>query len=492
MTINRIPSDMIIDRGTGQKLSEKLSGVETSLAEKAKKISIDIREAPYNAKGDGVTDDTNAIINAINANAGKTILFADGVFCISSPITISNDCNIKFSNATLKAIALMDWMINYETSRTITNAFSLSRDGFIVGGKLDGNNKAKKLLRLNKFLHFTLKDMRFYNGINRGLVVNDVASMSAELVASDLYFANDTADSITDNIAIENLGGDNFYSDINIVDWTVGIKDTRNATWTRIHPWISQKVRLPNSKCYWLNGDNFTLTNCIVDSTQYGYYLESGVARIVNTKSYWEVAAYDDTYATNYPITMFHNAGTGTFYVDGAIVNSGSVSIVGSVKVITNTASPSGFYKDIITKGTTGVVTNIPTERIPSVAKGTFTPTLKGSTVAGAPTYTQQTGKYYKTGDVVNFTLSIIATIDTTMSGALKIGGLPFTCGAMSNGLSIGYFQGFTNNLLAYTVTSTTDILVAYSNSTSGFAYSDAVPLRSTQVTITVSGSYHV
>jgi hypothetical protein len=52
----------------------------------------------FGAVGDGVTDDTAAINNAISASTDKTIVF-DGKFLISSTITISNRVQLLFTGA---------------------------------------------------------------------------------------------------------------------------------------------------------------------------------------------------------------------------------------------------------------------------------------------------------------------------------------------------------------------------------------------------------
>lgn len=57
--------------------------------------------------------------------------------------------------------------------------------------------------------------------------------------------------------------------------------------------------------------------------------------------------------------------------------------------------------------------------------EGTFTPIIKGSTVAGTGTYASQDGRYTKIGDVVYFKLAVSWTAHTG-SGSLVPGGLPF------------------------------------------------------------------
>jgi hypothetical protein len=59
---------------------------------------INVRSAPYNAKGDGVTDDTNAFQQALNdaGNMGGGIVFApQGNYLIASQLTLSDATVLK-------------------------------------------------------------------------------------------------------------------------------------------------------------------------------------------------------------------------------------------------------------------------------------------------------------------------------------------------------------------------------------------------------------
>lgn len=62
----------------------------------------------------------------------------------------------------------------------------------------------------------------------------------------------------------------------------------------------------------------------------------------------------------------------------------------------------------------------------------TFTPTIVGSTVAGAGTYTLQSGYYTRIGNMIFAQLTITWTAHTG-TGNLLIGGFPFTCRNSAN-----------------------------------------------------------
>ncbi len=58
--------------------------------------------------------------------------------------------------------------------------------------------------------------------------------------------------------------------------------------------------------------------------------------------------------------------------------------------------------------------------------EGSFTPVIKGTTTAGAGTYTAQVGRYTKVGNVVHFWIALVWTAHTG-TGSLYIDSLPFT-----------------------------------------------------------------
>src|SRR5205085_10085193 len=54
--------------------------------------TVSVKQAPYNATGNGVTDDTAAIQAAISSSAGELlVLFPAGTYKITQKITIAND-----------------------------------------------------------------------------------------------------------------------------------------------------------------------------------------------------------------------------------------------------------------------------------------------------------------------------------------------------------------------------------------------------------------
>ena len=124
--------------------------------------------------------------------------------------------------------------------------------------------------------------------------------------------------------------------------------------------------------------------------------------------------------------------------------------------------------------------------------EGTFTPTIYGGTTAGTTTYSNQSGAYTKVGRVVYFIVDVGWTAQTG-TGALNMGGLPFTassaqgqCNYSSNNLTLGA-TSFTS--LAQVNASTTTINF-YQNPIGGGTLTDVA--LDTSARIWISGFYFI
>lgn len=98
----------------------------------------------YGAIGDGVTDDTNAIQNAINdCPQFSTLEFQNKTYCVSKPIEVSKKVNIVGQKAVLKATKEMDCVLRFTNHGSLNpcsveqitaDANNLANVGFKIGG----------------------------------------------------------------------------------------------------------------------------------------------------------------------------------------------------------------------------------------------------------------------------------------------------------------------------------------------------------------------
>lgn len=107
------------------------------------KRGIDVTTAPYNAKGDGITDDAAAIqsaLDAIKAIGGGKVFVPDGVFLIKSYLKIPSNTTLALApNATLKRGSNTNLMITNDADG-VTGGYDANHKIKIVGGTIDGNS----------------------------------------------------------------------------------------------------------------------------------------------------------------------------------------------------------------------------------------------------------------------------------------------------------------------------------------------------------------
>ncbi|MGE0109993.1 glycosyl hydrolase family 28-related protein [Aquabacterium sp.] len=128
-------------------------------------------------------------------------------------------------------------------------------------------------------------------------------------------------------------------------------------------------------------------------------------------------------------------------------------------------------------------------------AEGTFSPTIIGTSTAGAGTYNSQVGRYTRIGDTVFFHARINLSAHTG-TGNMVIGNLPFTSQnvtGLTPAVSIGLVSGLTlpvNSWLTGDIQPNSTQITLYTNSTAGGAVSSAALALDAAFVIEVSGFY--
>lgn len=131
------------------------------------------------------------------------------------------------------------------------------------------------------------------------------------------------------------------------------------------------------------------------------------------------------------------------------------------------------------------------------IEEGTFTPVLKGLTTAGVNTYVIQVGFYKKIGNLVFFEANInLLTKDPAMSGAVRIGGLPYVVAntLRRTAVSVGRWSNIDIDSTLPVVTAfvngdLTDVIIALNGD--NISYKELMPGNVTDsFAITVSGCY--
>jgi hypothetical protein len=155
------------------------------------------------------------------------LYFPDGTYHLQSGLTFTSGVSLNLhQNAKIIADNTMDVMLYFSNTVTASSIDSYKLFQRIRGGQIEGNNKVNTVIKFDNDMQTYVSDIIIQNGLQRGLVSNQP---HAELMMNNVYFRNatqltGTTDNVTDNVAIEINSTDNYINNINIVDWTVGVR----------------------------------------------------------------------------------------------------------------------------------------------------------------------------------------------------------------------------------------------------------------------------
>ena len=237
----------------------------------------------------GEKNDSLRIQRAIDASPSEVLYFPAGIYEIATPLNMKNLCSLLLhKNAILKAIAAMDFILHVDcdlqhNKKLRTSDMPEDYNLFIRGGQIDGNALAS-CLALSRYHHFSLADSTFLNGRKFGLFVDENQQYGYELIANNLYFKT-VLSGLAGNVAVYACGGDSHYTDIVIVDYTVGFRFVEHG-WanrlTRCHVWGGPlpprregdlPEMLKDSICFDLKVGGNILRDCYADTGAIGYLI---------------------------------------------------------------------------------------------------------------------------------------------------------------------------------------------------------------------------
>lgn len=226
------------------------------------------------AYGNGTTDDTTALKNAISVAKNNNVILTssrNSKYLVSENI-VFNTINVDFNNSVIMSNTQLEHLltinsINPGNYTHLTNTYK----NIILSGKNITNSVL--YIACNKTLI-------------EGITINDVAFAGMQLY---LGFENtvrkcningNTTDLCT-GILIN--GNDHLVEDVVIIDCNTGISVRGNNRYVRVHTWFFTKDLVPNSKCFLLNSGFSYFLQCYSDTCQYGFYWKNyAVALIVN------------------------------------------------------------------------------------------------------------------------------------------------------------------------------------------------------------------
>ena len=247
----------------------------------------------------GETGDSARIMRAVAAaGRGGVVTFDKGEYQIDEMLVVSNQASLCLhKSAVLRAVRLMPFVLRYfgrELEKGTLQAGHDDHNLFIDGGEFDGNGLAG-CANIMGFKHFTVSDVTFRNGKGVGLQLGDPSlpreiEGGYEMVANNLYFRCDMP-GLAGNVGFLTYIGDCHFTDMVVVDYTVGVRDCKwSNRYTRCHVWGGPVRKagtdipemLENSIAFDLQGTDCFLDDCYADTAMIGFNVCKD-ARIVNT-----------------------------------------------------------------------------------------------------------------------------------------------------------------------------------------------------------------
>ena len=232
------------------------------------------------------------------AGAGGVVYFPRGEYEIDEMLVVDNSCSLLLhKSAHLLAVREMPFVLKYfgrmmEASGGNSTGIA-DHNLFIKGGDIDGRGLAS-CAHVMGVRHFTMADTTFRNGRTVGLQLGDPTLERAieggyEIIANNLYFICNVP-GCAGNVGFLATIGDSHFTDMVVVDYTVGIRDLKwSNRYTRCHVWggIVNKAGtntpeyLPDSIAFDIRGSDTFLDDCYADTAMTGFHVCSD-ARILN------------------------------------------------------------------------------------------------------------------------------------------------------------------------------------------------------------------
>lgn len=230
--------------------------------------------------------DSARIQRAIDSLPKGSLYIPNGVYRISEPLMITNQCSIELNRgATLKAVTNLDYVVKIDA-----RPYFKTWNQFFNGGIIEADGLAS-CMALDGFSPFYMRNVTFLNGRKFGLRVNSIAS-GGGIFANDLYFRC-TKRGLAGNTALYSSGNDGTYNDCLVVDWTIGFRmDGGGNRLTGCHAWGGPippiaEGRLPemleNSINFYLGGWDNLARDCYADTAAIGYLTEGWGIQILGS-----------------------------------------------------------------------------------------------------------------------------------------------------------------------------------------------------------------
>jgi hypothetical protein len=276
-----------------------VSANTTALAERAKKYRVDVTDSPYNAKGDGIVDDSTAIQSAINYVASKfggEVYLPKGTYKLLTEISIPNVPITIIGDG---------WTTVLKASASITSV--LHKGIGVVSGikiknmEIDGNLLANYSIWLEQGTFTEISGVHLKNFKEAGFYSNTTATGLAGAVQYETQFNNSKITGLvsgfSDPVNRPNYGiymgsgaTDSHFHDVVIRNVKIAhISDQGgNNMYSRIHMF---GFPVPDMNAQYgidlVNGRTY-LNQIYCDGLQIGVKARGGFFNLTNSVFYWD------------------------------------------------------------------------------------------------------------------------------------------------------------------------------------------------------------
>ena len=269
----------------------------------------------YGAKGDGVTDDTEAIQRAIDANADGALAFPPGTYLISDTIKIDQRIALHFYGATIKATKTMSAMFytdswNFESS---LKTIAMIGDG---ASCLDLNNNASVGIRASGLVlqTFSMKNLPD-NAI--GIKIDGISKIANIIMTNRI--------STTGTIGIQFDVTDCRLQHFVPVNIETGIVVNQGATYiTDYHPWSTIMPMTNRTVGIRVNSAGVYLTDYYADTCFKCVEVSGPNTMIIinNFTSFWNPGSYNDQNSSPGPYRFYFKNFADIYKVEHILVSN--------------------------------------------------------------------------------------------------------------------------------------------------------------------------
>lgn len=251
----------------------------------------------YGAKGDGITDCTNAIQTAINENPTSKIRFKGGHYLISKQINIKNfkGLDIDLGGAVIFSNTNIDCIFY------VGEANDVGSTNIIQNGTIDCNSVAKNGIILDGFLNF-FSNLTILSPVDYGILDNG-DSISPQKYFNNIYIVKNEDDEqysenthavgmkLSHDCVLNNIHIGRFYKGI-ILTGTLNLLNN-------IHIWTQFKTEKINANVFNQTiaiefQTNINCSNIYIDNFKYGFYSTLAGSVSVDNLVFYQGGVTDD------------------------------------------------------------------------------------------------------------------------------------------------------------------------------------------------------